>query len=670
MANFTEFKKVVHEQFKAIAKNRLFKTDINKDDMWDTYLKSFPEGTNPIFRERTEHDCQHCRQFIRAAGNTVGIVNNELVSIWDVEIGGFYQVVADAMASLVKSRPVIDSFLSTEKRIGVDLNHQHLDDKVITWNHLYYKLPAKFVTLGSSIGSSLSERRSSKEVFYRGLTEISISAIEIVLELIEQNSLYRGEEHKIVVNRFLSVKQQFDRLDTDEHKHNYCWTNSAQYKNIARIRNSVIGTLLVDISDGMELDAAVRLFETKVAPTNYKRPTAIVTKSMIDNAQKKVIDLDIESALKRRYAVTDDITIPNVLFADRTVKQSLGVFDEIKKEASVNIKQLEKVEKVDITTFIESILPKVNSIELMVENKHTNNFMSLIAPCDSDAASILKWGNNFSWAYNGAVADSIKERVKKAGGNVTGVLRCSLAWFNYDDLDLHVKETTQFGRHIYFPNKGVRHQSSGILDVDMNVSDNDSREAVENITWSDKSKMKEGIYEVFVHNYTQRETDDVGFTVEIEFDNVIHTLQYNKRVVGNVPVARFKFSRKDGIKFISSLPATQMSKEVWGLSTQQFHKVSMIMNSPNHWDGNKTGNKHYFFILEDCINDAKARGFFNEFLRSDLTEHRKVFEILGSKMKTEKSNDQLSGLGFSSTQKNSIFCKVRGSFSRNLNITF
>lgn len=48
--------------------------------------------------------------------------------------------------------------------------------------------------------------------------------------------------------------------------------------------------------------------------------------------------------------------------------------------------------------------------------------------------------NNFSWAYTGGITDSIKERVKQAGGNVDGELRISLSWFNFDDLDLHVIE--------------------------------------------------------------------------------------------------------------------------------------------------------------------------------------------------------------------------------------
>jgi hypothetical protein len=98
--------------------------------------------------------------------------------------------------------------------------------------------------------------------------------------------------------------------------------------------------------------------------------------------------------------------------------------------------------------------------------------------------------------------------------------------------------------------------------------------------------------------------------------------------------------------------------------------VDTILNSPNHWDGEETGNKHWFFILNGCKNPDNVRGFYNEFLNEELNPHRKVFEVLASKMKVEPSNDQLSGVGFSSTVRNSVLCKVSGSFNRVIKINF
>ena len=76
------------------------------------------------------------------------------------------------------------------------------------------------------------------------------------------------------------------------------------------------------------------------------------------------------------------------------------------------------------------------------------------------------------------------------------------------------------------------------------------------------------------------------------------------------------------------------------------------------------------FMLEGCKADTPVRGFYNEFLRSDLDQHRKVLEIVGSKVRTESTNSQLSGVGFSDTQRNRLTCRISGNFTRVINIVF
>ena len=82
------------------------------------------------------------------------------------------------------------------------------------------------------------------------------------------------------------------------------------------------------------------------------------------------------------------------------------------------------------------------------------------------------------------------------------------------------------------------------------------------------------------------------------------------------------------------------------IKTNEFVPVSVICYSPNYWENvkNKVGHRHIFFMLKECINNENPSGLFNEFLVQDLYEHRKVMEALGSKMRVEDSNDQLSGL--------------------------
>jgi len=675
--NFTEFKMSVAKQFAMITKqNAVYVVDVNKDELWQTYLGAFPEGTNPMYRERTEHDCNCCKQFIRAVGGVVTIADGKLVTIWDAPVNDpAYQVVSTALSNFVKSKAIYGPFFHFERTAGSNKSFEDTVSGVRTWDHFFVNIPSQFVFDKTYIPTKVGEARSKFDVMFRSLKEIDIDSIEIVIDLINQNTLYRGSENKFSVTEFRKLKNGFNKIASEEEKKNFVWQHLAVTpESVARIRNSAIGTLLTDLSSGVELENAVKSFEAKVAPANYKRPTALVTKKMVEQAKKTIDDLGYTSALERRFANLTDISINNILFANRSTKNVLlgDVFDEISsgvKETKTK-KKMDTIEEVHIDKFISDILPRVESVEVMVENNHLNNLVSLVAPLDPSAKSMFKWDNNFSWSYRGDVTDSIKERVKRAGGNVSGDVCCRLAWFNYDDLDLHMIEPG--GYEIYFGNRSSRSPSGGRLDVDMNAGSRQSRTPVENIYYSSVSDMREGKYTLFVHNYRRRESVDVGFEVELDIMGETHTFVHEKAVPdgSKVVVVEFTYTKKDGVKITNSIESTSSSKKEWGITTLTFVPVSAIMLSPNYWNTNQVGNKHYFFMLEGCMNDGSARGFYNEFLNSNLDKHRKVLEMVGSKMKTEKSQDQLSGLGFSSTQRNSVVCRVKGSFTRVIKVVF
>jgi len=677
MANFKSFKLAVQKKLDLLASTNttLFVTAVSKDAIWDEYLSAFPEGTNVVHNKRCEYDCTYCKQFLRPYGNIVAVVDNKLVSIWDLEGLEYpFNIVSKKLSDMVKSQPIVNVFISESKKLGIDSNKQMREDgSVKTWNHFYGVLPSIFVNSTSkSIESIQGTKRDVKNVFKRSLDELTLDAAQTILELINQGSLYRGEEHKKAINTFIEYKITYDNID-DAEKDNWCWVNSIN-NPVAKIRNTAIGTMLIDLSEGIELDVAVRKFDNVMAPSNYKRPNAIFTKKMIEDAEKKIIELGYEESLARRHAVVEDITINNVLFVNRDARKKMNssVFDDMKEEIKVNPKTFNKVEEVSIDDFVKNIIPTATNIEVMMESKHQGNLMSLVAPKNREAPSILKWNNNFSWGYNGDIADSMKQNVKNAGGNVDGVLRFSIQWNdgdnNQNDFDAHCVEPN--GNLIYFSNKGRIHPSSGMLDVDIVHPGNNV--AVENITWTDIRKMHEGKYTFIVHNFSHN-GGHTGFTAEIEYDGQIYSYSYDKELKHKeeVIVAEINFTRKDGIKFIKSLDSNSMSKEIWGIATNKFSKVSMCMFSPNYWDDQiGIGNCHYFFILDGCKNENQPRGFFNEFLKEDLMEHKRVFEALGSKMRVEYSDNQLSGLGFSTTQRNSIIVKVDGSFNRTLKINF
>lgn len=62
MSNFAAFAQAVRTKFEKMSKQGLFFIDTDKDSLFDLYLASFPEGTNPIYLTRTEHDCNCWQQ--------------------------------------------------------------------------------------------------------------------------------------------------------------------------------------------------------------------------------------------------------------------------------------------------------------------------------------------------------------------------------------------------------------------------------------------------------------------------------------------------------------------------------------------------------------------------------------------------------------------------------
>lgn len=668
--DFTLIKTPVAAQFERMQRHPMFRVDIDKDTLWATYLAAFLPGTNPMFRERTEHDCSCCKQFIRTVGDVVAIINGEIVTIWDVTVSEpGYQTVANTLALLVKGCAIKEPFLHYERSAGTDKSFEEVVGAAPRrWDHFFVNIANNYVLSKDRIPTKLGEERTRVETFKRALTTITLDALDTVLDLIAQNSLYRGQEHKFAVETF---KTELVAYELDESAgDNYVWVNAAKLPGaVTGIRNTSIGTLLVDLSEGMEVDAAVRKFEAMVAPANYKRPTAIVTPKMIENAKAKIAELGLMSALERRFAALPDLTINNVLFADRSARKVMGdVFDDLAAQTSARAKVSEKVEEVPVERFLSEIVPKADSIEVLFENKHAGNMVSLIAPVDPTAGRLFKWANNFSWSYSGEMADSIKERVKAAGGNVTGDLCCRLAWHNRDDLDFHLVGPDS--KHIYFRDR--RAIFGGMLDVDANGMNGMMDNPVENIFFTSRSDLREGKYHLFVNQWDRRETTNIGFEAEIDFMGQVTSFAYDKpmRSGENVTVAVFKYSHAKGIEIIESLPSSQATRNVWGLPTQTFHKVNVLCLSPNYWDEQGVGNKHYFFMLDGAKNDGTARGFFNEFLDSRLDPHRKVFEMVGSKMKPADTPNQLSGLGFSSTQRNTLTVRVKGSFTRTIKVVF
>ncbi len=419
----------------------------------------------------------------------------------------------------------------------------------------------------------------------------------------------------------------------------------------------MIGTLIEDIADGVDLETAVLKYEKKVAPENYKRSKALYTKSQINKFREMLEVNGYKEFLDRRHASIEDVSIVNVMFADRSIKHLIGedALEDLLGELPDKVSTKKAVD-ITIEKFLSEVLPKSKELEVLMLNDNIPQLVNIVAASNKDAKSMLKWDNQFTWAYKGGTTDSIKESVERRGGKTDGYMRFSIQWKDNNDLDAHCDTPNM---HISFREKRCR-VTRGALDIDITKpAVYNGKDIVENITFPELKHLVNGEYRFKVHNYALRTGGNTGFTAELQIGDKLFYYKYPKGLKNKELVDVVSVIIKDSkiLNITHYVKSTDTPIKVWGVSTHKFNRVSAVMLSPNHWN-TPSGNKHYMFILDKCINPEPVKGFFNEYLKHELKEYRKVLEALSEKMQVSHSDTQLAGLGFSSTMENKVTVRV------------
>ena len=709
-----KFREQMQVQFDVIQRTgQLFRSSVSGKKIWEKYLESFND--DPIFRDPASsiHNCNHCNNFIRRYGNIIAIDdNNNVITLFDFIPGTEeYQSTAVKLSKLLREAPIQDVFFETFEelkalpyesckkdqatyKLGIDKNVKRYTqaeaeqygvvtaNQVYTFEHMSLYLDKDFVKRNKgSIESIQADYRDAKNVFKRGMDEISVDTLYLIKDLINQGSLLDGTAHLSKINAIIPYAEFYQNV-LEKNFDNWCWKNSFD-NPLAKFRNTLIGVLCSELSQGMELNKACLNWNKRVDPANYMKATAPITEKQIKEAKVFVDENGYTASFNRRLATVDDIIANEILHLNSeggNKQKDVHLFDAVKPSKSTRHKlnEFDQVEEVDINTFMYSILPTCTSVEAFIENNHEDNMVTLTTAKDPESKKIFKWDNNFSWTFNGNLAGKsmIKDAVASQGGKVDGVLRFSIMWADDtrddSDLDAHCEE--QPGNHIYYGNK-VSHETGGNLDIDIINPQAHKRdykkEVVENITYP-QFPEKDTKFEFYVKNYSNRNSQ--GFKAEIEFMGVQFQYEYPRGLSHKQDVKVAKVTYKDGEftiqHYLQPTEGFGVEKEIYGLKTGQFHKVKLVSLSPNHWGENEVGNKYYFFFLENAQSGGNIRSFHNENLKGDLIVHRKVMEVLANTTMVDSVTNELSGLGFNSTVRDEVILKLGGSHKRVVRVTF
>jgi hypothetical protein len=702
----TEFNKVIQAQFnKMCTIGKLFRSSLTGQQIWDLYLSGFTKEQDPIFRDPNSsvHNCNFCKNFIRRYGNIISIdIDYNIITIFDVEAPEEFINVSEVLSKALKSVSISEVFFETfnelnslpyesctktnmQFELGIAKNVKRYTkeeaelygvvkpNEIRTFNHFHLSLPRLFVDLtGKSIEAIMADYRDAKNVFERAMQEISLDTLNLVKDLINQDSLLDGQTHLYKIEQFIPLKQQYDSTSSNKRS-NWCWVNSYKLP-FAKFKNELIGVLCTELAEGKELNEACQAWNKRVDPANYMKAKAPITKKQIEEARAFVEENGYTESFDRRFATIDDIKaseIKHINIGDGTIK-SVSIFNNVKSTSTRHKRsEFDNIEEVSIEKFMQDILPTCTSVEAYLSNKQDGNLVSLTTANNKESKPIFKWNNNYSWTFNGNLAGKsmIKDAVKTAGGKVDGVLRFSIMWsgdnIDNSDLDAHCIEPNR--NEIYYSNK-YSSRTKGNLDIDIiQPFQQMPKGAVENITYPSLQTMINGTYKFFIRQFNARNSK--GFKAEIEFNGELYSYEYNQSVYGDIQIAEVTLNNGEfSIKHL--LPESFSSKEFYGLQTNEFHKVNLVCLSPNHWNSNNIGNKHYFFMLEGCKCPTSIRGFHNENLLPELAVHRKVLEVLGTTNMINPVDKQLSGLGFNATVRDELIVKLSGSFKRIIKIKF
>ena len=638
--DYTQFLADLQKNFEQVMNNNQVLFHTTTQDLFNVYLQSLPEE----FQQH--YNCSACKHFVTRFGDLAVIDENGALksALWG-ETSKFFTNTTSVLKHAVENSQIKNVFLSSKAILGIPVTGE--------WHHMSIQLPESMVTSNRLKTSSqlMAEKHEEYIMLSRALADFSEDTIAQTLNLVMSDTLYRGDICKAITQWFSDLHH---RVKQCSPSNNIIWNAVATAPTgFCHIKSSMIGTLLSDIAQGLDIVIVQQNFEEKMKPSNYQRSQSLPTMNAVQEAEKLVAQLGIADSLHRKYAQMEEIPTEEFIWLPKTVGKETtgGVFANVLSKI-IPISTLPST----IMTwdkFTKTVLPTAQEIEVKVDS---NRFMALVTKEVADSENLLIWNNPFTWYYHGGIDGEIKKRVEAAGGRYeNNEIRCSLIWEGGTDLDIHC--ITPTNEHIWYNSK--RGQCSGWLDIDANGGHITSYTPVENMRWAKNAPR--GHYRFYVHNYEQRDKNWNMFKVELDINGEIYTYsgsadssQYEQTI--------FEFDYVPGHK--PMVKTATDSPMQWNIDINQFAPVTGIIKSPNLWGDNnieRAGN-HTFFLIKNCkdVCEGYGRGFFVEMLKPELKEIRKTLEsFLANTPILNKDGGNACGVGYTKDHNWNLTMRVK-----------
>lgn len=422
----------------SITDGHLYCTDAT--DLYQVFLDNLP-------KDAVQHyTCNVCRRFVNKYGRLVTIMENgELIpAIWpEYGPGIFDAAVAAVREHLTTKAKVISVFYTDRTDLGTPQTGEWCHMSVNLNNRLLMKAhPGVYGNCGEKISASQNDYAT----VWRAINDYSIDVVREAMKLINSGALFRSDKVRNTCSAFLNLLNDINgEIPAVKTAKVWRYVASATDPGYLHIRSSVIGTLLDDIKDGVDMDTIIKKFNDKMDPMKYQRPQAAPSTGNIERAEQLFKELGFTSkSLERRYATLEDLE-PFWTPDDTTdvKEESEEVFGRLKSFA----KDAPKTTKIDSiidrgvmtwNKFYNEILPYTKSIKLnnasRIPSDYISTFLTAVYP---DEKCIFKYGNHVSY-YMYANNNDINNIIifgDLNGKEITAICYDPIAWGNSNMLE-------------------------------------------------------------------------------------------------------------------------------------------------------------------------------------------------------------------------------------------
>lgn len=390
---FDEFRARVAANFSdalAAPGGALFNT--NAANLFHVYLDG-----SPSLSERKVRDCHACRRFIDVFGGLVTIdhLGHQRSALWSpTDVPMAYRDAARSLAGVVSKARVESVFHSSERILGHAVMGVRKDDPRELWTHFSVAIPPSEVWRSKVLDASQAMAQSIQDydMLTRGLAEFEVEHFRKAHAMLTSEALFRSEKHEGLAKWLLDLRESI--ASARGTRGNLIWRAvAAAPSGWCHIRSGMIGTLLVDLKDGLPIETVKRRWGEKMHPLQYQRPQAAPTVGQIVQAEKLVEKLGVARALERRFAKLVDVQTIWTPRAPKTPQATPapGVFGHLRPDARpAPLIASENVQLMTFEKFARVVLPEAEQIDLFVEPK-LDAFVAYVTAQHADAPPVLQW---------------------------------------------------------------------------------------------------------------------------------------------------------------------------------------------------------------------------------------------------------------------------------------